>query len=392
MPAVWHSVCSHPWLESTGTSTEGRCVPGPSVTAFRSHSMVRLRLGFAFCPSVLLSMTAWMRLFDSVGLSNGRLSASSITCVLMLLRNMPPGGRMICVMRFLFTLSRVSFGGTVLLTLSLPSLFPLGRRSPGWLWVLGSRSPCSALSAVFSPCWVLVVVRGCLVSSWLVLFRSLSLPVARLVASRPLAAAPAQDVPALRETYPGSPRSWARTLSLVKAKGQPEELSMAQGRSAAQQLMEELADRVEAPPEWAGRKCSTDIYYYHTDDSRERQLNLEMYLVSYPWILRVRDANGYLAYHCGLCNRHATVSHLLTSDHNRRAALTTPWAGSRKLPQWMMQWRAPMTDADGAGLLSYQEKDVWPFGPPITRRNVQSSSARDATTTSPVLRGTVAHA
>ena len=60
--------------------------------------------------------------------------------------------------------------------------------------------------------------------------------------------------------------------------------------------MDKLTDRDEPPPEWAGRKSSTDIYYYRTEDTRERQLNPEMYLISYPWILRARDASGYLAY------------------------------------------------------------------------------------------------
>ena len=127
--------------------------------------------------------------------------------------------------------------------------------------------------------------------------------------------------------------------------------------------MDELTDLDEPPPEWAGRKPSSEIYYYHTEDPRKRQLNLERYLISYPWILRARDANGYLAYHCGLCNRHATVCHLLTSEHNRRAALRTPWAGSRTLPEWMMQWRAPSTDADGAGLFTQYQQNVWPFDP-----------------------------
>ena len=95
-------------------------------------------------------------------------------------------------------------------------------------------------------------------------------------------------------------------------------------------------------------------------------------------------------YHCGLCNRHATVCHLLTSDHNRRAALSTPWAGSRKLPEWMMQWRAPRTDAEGAGLSHNGSRMSGRSTPPISIEGVQSSDALSATTTSPARRVTVA--
>ena len=64
---------------------------------------------------------------------------------------------------------------------------------------------------------------------------------------------------------------------------------MAHCRSAAQRMMDDLLDRDVEPQEWASRKNSTDIFFYHTKDSRERQLNLESYFISFPWVLRIRE-------------------------------------------------------------------------------------------------------
>ena len=75
---------------------------------------------------------------------------------------------------------------------------------------------------------------------------------------------------------------------------------MALCRSVGQRLMDDLLDRDVEPPEWAGRGNSTDIFFFHTRNPRERQLNLERYLISFPWAFRIRDNNGYLAFHCGM--------------------------------------------------------------------------------------------
>ena len=108
---------------------------------------------------------------------------------------------------------------------------------------------------------------------------------------------------------------------------------------------------------------STDIFFFHTRDPRERQLNLERYLISYPWISRIKDNNGYLAFHCGLCTRLATTNHLLSNDHNRKAVHVSPWVGTRMFPQWVRRWDAPRTEAEGAGLFTWEQPDVWPEGP-----------------------------
>ena len=138
---------------------------------------------------------------------------------------------------------------------------------------------------------------------------------------------------------------------------------MAHGRSAAQRLMDDLTDRDEPPPEWAGRKPSSEIYYYHTEDPRKRQLNLERYLISYPWILRARDANGYLAYHCGLCNRHATVCHLLTSEHNRRLRSRPHGLDHARFPSGWCSGGPRARTRMAAGLFTQYQQDVWPFDP-----------------------------
>ena len=76
------------------------------------------------------------------------------------------------------------------------------------------------------------------------------------------------------------------------------------------------------------------------------------FLTNFPWMFRIRDNNGHLAFHCGLCNRHATTNHLLSHENNKKATHTNPWVASRLFPQWMRRWHAPRTDAEGDGFFT----------------------------------------
>ena len=92
-----------------------------------------------------------------------------------------------------------------------------------------------------------------------------------------------------------------------------------------------LASRDE-PEQWASRDNPTSSFIVNPTNLLEEKRNLQKYLDGFPWIIKIRDASRYLAYHCGLCNRAAKPGHLTSSHHNKRATSVFPWCGSSPSP------------------------------------------------------------
>ena len=47
--------------------------------------------------------------------------------------------------------------------------------------------------------------------------------------------------------------------------------------------------------------------------------NFQRYITGYPWIVIAADKGGNLRYHCAICWRVATMTHILTDHHIERA-------------------------------------------------------------------------
>ena len=71
------------------------------------------------------------------------------------------------------------------------------------------------------------------------------------------------------------------------------------------------------PAEWQRKNAPTFIPRPTSDE--EYKENFKRYVTGYPWIVVAADKGGYLRYHCAICWRGATVSHLFSEYHVSRA-------------------------------------------------------------------------
>ena len=110
------------------------------------------------------------------------------------------------------------------------------------------------------------------------------------------------------------------------------------------------------PPEWRGKGPPTFIP--RPTSGEERTQNFQRYLTGYPWIVVAADKSGTLRYHCAICRKGATMTHILTNYHIGRACHDFAASLGRSIPEWMARFQSVITrDGD---LFDGDEYDLWP--------------------------------
>ena len=97
------------------------------------------------------------------------------------------------------------------------------------------------------------------------------------------------------------------------------------------------------PSEWRGKAPPTFIP--RPTSREERTQNFQRYLTGYPWIVVAADKGGTLRYHCAICRRGATMTHILTDYHIGKACHDFFASLGRSIPEWMARFQSVNTKA-----------------------------------------------
>ena len=86
--------------------------------------------------------------------------------------------------------------------------------------------------------------------------------------------------------------------------------------------------------------------------------NIQRYLTGYPWIVIAADKGGTLRYHCAICRRCATMTHIPMDSHTERVFHDFTASLRGYIPAWMARFQSVNTRV--GNLFNADEYDLWP--------------------------------
>ena len=110
------------------------------------------------------------------------------------------------------------------------------------------------------------------------------------------------------------------------------------------------------PPEWKGKDPPKFISQPNSTEAYRE--NVQRYITGYPWIVIAADKGGNLCYHCAICRKEATMTHILTDYHIARAHHHFIESLGQAMPVWMTRFRS--VDTRKGNLFNEYEHDIWP--------------------------------
>ena len=110
------------------------------------------------------------------------------------------------------------------------------------------------------------------------------------------------------------------------------------------------------PPGWLGKLSPTFIP--RPTGAEEHRENFQRYITGYPWIVIAADRGGNLRYHCAICWKVATMTHILTDHHIERACHNFKESLGQSMPVWMARFQS--VDTSKGNLFHADGCDIWP--------------------------------
>ena len=121
--------------------------------------------------------------------------------------------------------------------------------------------------------------------------------------------------------------------------------------------IDKVMDRVfrTGEPEWRTR--GPPRFIRNPKTPADLTDNFRRYVTGYPWMALAQDQAGYMRYHCGICRKVATISHILSDYHISRTSTHFCISLGHTIPTWMGRSQGFNTRADPTEVLFNPEED-----------------------------------
>ena len=126
------------------------------------------------------------------------------------------------------------------------------------------------------------------------------------------------------------------------------------------------------PPEWRGR--DPPVFIKRPTCKEDCTHNFQRYLTGYPWIVVAEDNGGVMRYHCGICRKGATITHILSDYHIGKTCLNFFDSLGHSIQVWTRRFKG--FDTKAGDLFDEYEYDLWPPVCTECNANLADTSAR----------------